>query len=124
MGRRGSLEKIFCDNGTDFYGAERVLRSELRNWNRQRVDTFMQQREIEWHRSLPLGSHFGGVWERLIRSARKILNAVLREQVLTDESLHTMMIEVEAILNARPLTPITMDSNDSLPIISFLANQR
>ena len=43
IGCKESSEKIFCDNGTNFHGAERVLKSELRNWNQQRVDTFMQQ---------------------------------------------------------------------------------
>ena len=41
----------------------------------------------------------------MIRSVRKILRCQLKEQVVTDEVLVTLMAEVEGILNARPLTP-------------------
>jgi len=54
----------------------------------------------------------GRVWERLIRSVRKILSALLSEQTLTDEGPVTLMIEVEAILNPCPLTPVTLDPKD------------
>jgi len=58
----------------------------------------------------------GRVWERLIRSVRKILSALLSEQTLTDEGLATLMVEVEAILNPRPLTPVTFDPKDYEPL--------
>ena len=56
--------------------------------------------------------HFGGVWERQIRTIRKILLAVCRMQRLTDESLHTFMSEVEFIVNSTPLTKSSDDPND------------
>ena len=46
----------------------------------------------------------GGVWERIIRSVRKILRTLLREQLVSGEALRTLMAEVESILNSRPLT--------------------
>ena len=45
----------------------------------------------------------GGVWERVIRSVRKILRALLGEQIVYDESLRTLTTEVQGILNSRPL---------------------
>lgn len=62
----------------------------------------------------PAGLHFGGVWERLIRSVRKIMFALIKEQniKLTDESLQTLFCEVEAILNSRPITKSSSDPND------------
>ena len=61
---------------------------------------------IRWHKNLPLASHMGGVWERQIRSARAILGSLLKThgECLDDESLLTVMTEVEGILNSRPLT--------------------
>ena len=47
----------------------------------------------------------GGVWERIIRSVRKILRTLLREHLVSGEALRTLMAEVESVLNSRPLTP-------------------
>ena len=58
----------------------------------------------------------GGVWERLIRSARKILKTLVCEQLVTDEVLVTLMAEVEMILNDRPITSISDDPRDPEPL--------
>nr|CAH8863828.1 unnamed protein product [Trichobilharzia regenti] len=71
----------------------------------------MTNRGIEWKLNPPYASHRGGVWERLIRSVRRVLSAVSKEQVLTDESLMTYLTEVERILNSRPLVPVYDDSS-------------
>ena len=54
----------------------------------------------------------GGAWERLIRSTRRILSALMKEQIVSDEVLTTLMAEVESIINSRPLVPITIDPKD------------
>jgi len=60
----------------------------------------------------PTASHFGGAWERQIRTIRKVLLAYSKEQRLTDEALHTLMCEVKYIVNSRPLTKSSDDQND------------
>jgi len=74
------------------------------------------QKSIKWSFSPPYGSHFGGIWERCIRTIRKILQLLLREQVTADESLATLMCEVEAIMNSRPITTVSSDPNDIEPL--------
>ena len=59
-----------------------------------------------------MGSHHGGVLERCIRTAQKILSALLKQQTVDDECLHTLMCEVESIMNGRPLTKVSDDPND------------
>ncbi|XP_066930773.1 uncharacterized protein [Clytia hemisphaerica] len=61
---------------------------------------------INWINNPPYGSNFGGVWERLIRSARAILNGLMLNHghSLNDESFRTFLVEVEGIINSRPLT--------------------
>ena len=49
------------------------------------------------------------MWERLIRSIKRILPAICNEQNLNDESLASALAEVERILNNRPLTPVSDD---------------
>jgi len=54
----------------------------------------------------------GGVWERQIRSVRKVLNSLLKEQSLDDEALCTVMCHAEQIVNSRPLTAVSDDVDD------------
>ena len=60
----------------------------------------------------PAASHFGGVWERLVRSCKKAMYAVLGNRSVTEDVLSTTMCIVEQTLNARPLTPVSSDVND------------
>ena len=57
----------------------------------------------------------GGVWERVIRSIRKILTALLGQQLVNEAMLRTLMAEVQGILNSRPLTPVSDDPKDLEP---------
>ena len=54
----------------------------------------------------------GGAWERQIRTVRKILSSILKDQVTDDERLDTIFCQVEYIVNSRPLTPVSDDPND------------
>jgi len=88
------------------------MRQALKNWNSSHVAGYLQQREIEWKYNPPGASHMGGVWERQIRTVRKVLSALLKEQVLDDESLNTVMCQAECIVNSRPLTAVSDDVSD------------
>ncbi|XP_041372870.1 uncharacterized protein LOC121386137 [Gigantopelta aegis] len=114
VARRGIVKSIQSDNGTNLVGAEREMREEIKKWNMQNINRALQQRSISWSFNPPTASHFGGVWERLIRVVRKILYSLLREQnvYLDDESLHTLFCEVEAVINGRPITEGPNSPND------------
>ncbi|KAK8378966.1 hypothetical protein O3P69_009593 [Scylla paramamosain] len=51
-------------------------------------------------------NHPGGVWERHIRSIRKVLSSIIGSQRIDDDRLKTLFCEVEATLNIRPLKAI------------------
>eukprot|EP00794_Sanderia_malayensis_P012475 gene12475-biopygen9944 len=112
VARRGIPEEIRSDNGTNFRGAEKELRVAIHHWNQQQLHEFCLQRHIRWKFNPPGASHMGGVWERLIRTIRRVLSALVRNQTLDDEGLHTFMCEAEAVINARPLTKVSDDPQD------------
>ena len=116
VARRGQVKKIVSDNGSNFVGGERELRDAIVCWNNEQIHNFMLQKQIDWSFNPPASSHFGGIYERQIRSVRKHLKAICREQLLTDESLLTLLCEVECIVNNRPLTSVSSDPNDFEPL--------
>ena len=116
MSRRGRPEKVFSDNGTNFTGGNLELRSSLQEWNQKKIEKTLHQREIEWHFNPPSASHMGGIWERMIRTAKTILKSLIGEQTVSDETLSTFMAIVENILNDRPLTPPSSDCRDLAPL--------
>ena len=118
IARRGNVKEIRSDNATNFVGAEKELCQIVQNLDREQIGSKLLKRGIQWKFNPPTASHQGGVWERLIRSVRKILAALLQEfgSRLDDESLRTLFCEIEAILNSRPLTYITSDTHDIEPL--------
>lgn len=111
IARRGQVLELCSDNGTNFVGAERELRQTIENWNHAQINDALLQKGIKWIFNPPTGSHHGGTWERLIMSVRKVLNSTLKAQNL-DEGLHTVLCEVEAIINSRPITKASTDPYD------------
>ena len=112
ISRRGQPKEISSDNGTNFIGAERELKGAIDAWNQDQIHAYLQQNGIQWKFNTPTASHMGGVWERPIRTVRKVLRGVMKEQVLDDENLATLMCVVEAIVNGRPLTAVSDDPSD------------
>ncbi|XP_047474085.1 uncharacterized protein LOC125028654 [Penaeus chinensis] len=99
-------EPPFTKVGMDYFGPFEVKRGRNTVKRYGVIFTCLASRAgIEWEFN-PASSHFGGVWERMIRSVRKILYSLAKEKIVTldDESLVTLMHEIEAILNNRPLT--------------------
>ena len=72
----------------------------------------------EWRFQSPAASHMSGVWERLIRSVKKAMKAVLGSQsALVDlEALRTVFAEVTSILNSHPISSSSDDPNDMEPL--------
>lgn len=116
ISRRGQVSVMRSDNGTNFIGAERELRESLSNLNHSKIEKTMLQKGIKWIFNSPAASHQGGVWERQIRTVRRILNALLKEQSINDDCLHTIMCEVESIINNRPITSASDSPNDLEPL--------
>jgi len=112
LARRGPVKLIRSDQGTNLVGAHNELSTAISAWNRAQINDFMLQHDIDWRFNSPCSSHHGAAWERLIRSARRVLMSLTNEQTMDEETLLTLMCEVEWILNSRPLTKVTDDPRD------------
>ncbi|XP_006812352.1 uncharacterized protein LOC102804307 [Saccoglossus kowalevskii] len=112
IARRGKPQLIRSDNGGNFVKGERELRLAIENWNQEQIHQYLLQNQVEWKFNPPTASHQGGVWERCIRTVRKVLSTLTTEQTVNDEVLHTLFCEVEMIVNGRPITRLSDDSKD------------
>ena len=112
IGRRGRPRCIYSDNGTNLVGGERELREALSEWNQQKIHETLTQENIVWRFNPPTASHMGGAWERLVASVKRALRAVLGNQTVSDDVLHTTVVEVEYVINSRPLTYVSGAGGD------------
>ena len=81
-------------------------------WNKSDVSSAMAVEGFDWRFNPPGAPHFGGVWERLVRSCKKAMFFILSNRVVTPEVLETVLTLVEQTLNARPITPVSSDPSD------------
>ena len=71
ISRRGQVEEIRSGNGSNLYiGAKRELKAKIDKWNHTQINSELLQKDIKWFFNPPSASHFGGVWERRIRTVR------------------------------------------------------
>ena len=94
IARRGQVQRICSDNGTNFIGAERELTRSIQEWNQFQIQSAILQKNMDWKINLPAGSNHKGAWERINRSICKADNSVLKGQVLDDEGLRTLLCEI------------------------------
>ncbi|XP_045031860.1 uncharacterized protein LOC116918548 [Daphnia magna] len=116
VSRRGAPTDVFSDNGTNLTAGERELREAVTRLNDVKIAGQLARKEIRWHFSPPAVPHFGGVWERLVRSCKEALRAILGQQTVKEETFATVVIEVEGLLNNRPLTDLGADPQEFEPL--------
>ena len=115
---RGHAKLLRCDRGTNFVGANTELQEAESEFN-EKVENFATEHGCKWEFNPPHASHFGGVWERQIGTIRRVLDAMFAElgkTQLTHELLVTLMAEVVAIVNARPISALPSDTDDPQPL--------
>ena len=109
---RGKPKEIYSDNGTNFKGAWRELREALKRLDQTKIYNRLRSNDVQWLFNPPEASHQGGIREGMIASVRRILGALLKEQLVDDETLSTLLCEAERILNDRPLTSLSDHPDD------------
>ncbi|GFX30342.1 uncharacterized protein TNCV_1964481 [Trichonephila clavipes] len=116
ISRRGKPTNMFSDNATNFKGASSYLKEQLKLIKSVEVQNFVTQESITWHFIPPTAAHIGGLWEAGIKSTKQLLIKTMKSAVLNFEELVTLVTQIEACLNSRPLTPLSNDPQDLQPL--------
>ena len=98
--RRGFPRVVMSDNATTFQS------------NSTRA--FAIRYDITWKFILERSPRWGGFWERLIGLLKRLLKKTMRAATLTYEELETVLVQVEGVMNSRPLTYVGDDIAESL----------
>ncbi|XP_062703957.1 uncharacterized protein LOC134286361 [Aedes albopictus] len=127
IARRGYCNEVWSDNGTNLVGADRQLQEiyETVTKHVKQKEHFFTNLGIRWRFIPPASPHQGGIWEAAVKSAKELLRPILGDEKLTHEELSTVLCQVEACLNSRPLCPMS-SSPDSLEALTpghFLVGQ-
>ena len=121
ISRRGKPSLIWSDNGTNFVGAAKELKAIfafLQEPETQRdIFTFCTTQSIDWKFIPERAPHFGGLWEAAVKSMKLHLRKVIGENKLTFEEYSTVLHQVEACLNSRPICPLP-DSEDGIDALT------
>ncbi|XP_025405027.1 uncharacterized protein LOC112679449 [Sipha flava] len=113
LSRRGYCSHMYSDNGTNFVGANKVLHSYFQRVEGQRtIEESLSDLKIQWHFIPPSAPHFGGLWEAAVKSAKKHLLKINTMGLLTFEEMNTLLCRIEAVLNSRPISPMSDDPSD------------
>ena len=120
--RRGNPTLVWSDYGTNFIGANREL-GEFHDFLSSKktqgdISSFCVTRRIEWKFIPERSPHFGGLWEAAVRSAKTHMKKVIGSAKLTFEEFSTVLTQVEACLNSRPLIPLESAGEEGIEALT------
>lgn len=119
VSRRGHVSNVWSDNGTNFVGAAKELRhlveaekssvaSEIKEW--------LGNNGTTWHFNPPHAPNFNGLMEAGVKSTKFHLRRIIGDSTLTYEELATVLAQIEACLNSRPLSIMPGNPDEPTPL--------
>ncbi|XP_053699167.1 uncharacterized protein LOC128746143 [Sabethes cyaneus] len=82
----------------------------------QKIFEFCYPRQIRWKMIPPNAPHMGGLWEAGVKSTKTILRKICQSALLTMIEFVTLLCQIEALLNSRPLYASSDDPADLEPL--------
>ncbi|XP_013193342.2 uncharacterized protein LOC106137125 [Amyelois transitella] len=111
VSRRGRCHEIWSDNGSSFVASDKELSVMFKESGLEipgQVADKLANEGTQWHFLPPYSPNFAGLWEAGVKSVKQHLRKTLTAN-LTFEEFATVLTQIEACLNSRPLTPISTD---------------
>lgn len=114
IGRRGYPSTLYSDNATNFIGARNELSAVYKMLQDAHGEIIRKctADNISWKTIPPRSPHFGGLWEAAVKSAKFHTKRILQGASLTFQELNTIVIQIESVLNSRPITPLSENPSD------------
>ncbi|GFW35747.1 integrase catalytic domain-containing protein [Trichonephila clavipes] len=122
ISRRGLCSKILTDNAKTFKKSELELKNLWKIISDPTVKAFYASHKIYWQFMIERAPWWGGFYERLIRTVKLALRKTVGRATLFRDELETLLIEIEGVLNSRPLTYIFSELNEPLVIRGSKSN--
>lgn len=111
VSRRGLPRDIYSDNGTNFKGANNEFQRILSEIEAD-IGERLKEKQIRWHFSTPLAPHAGGYYESGVKTMKHHLVRECSNRSFDFEQLATLLCKIEAVVNSRPLMPLSDDPDD------------
>ena len=115
--RKGWCTHVFCDNGTNFVGADKILQKEYMLAIKQSTEDaakILANDQVTFHFNIPIAPHMNGLAESTVKSIKHHLKRIIKDYSFTFDEISTLLAEIEAILNSRPLMRITEDIGETI----------
>ena len=103
-GRRGLPRMFLSDNGKTFKAAAQFIDTVFKDAT---VQEYLAGQGVEWKFNIEKTPWWGGAFERLVKSTKRCLRKMVRRSKLSFDELQTLLVEVEAIINSRPLSYVS-----------------
>ena len=119
VSRRGILDEIFSDNSITFIGTKGELEFQQALATQEfkdSISTFSKENNITWLTIPPRTPNFAGLWEAAVKSLKRHMYRSIECTELFFEDFTTLLTQIEAILNSRPITSVSNDPNDAIAI--------
>ena len=108
--------QVTSDNGTNLVGANRELQQLVKKLDQDKIVKSSSTYAIKWNFNPPAAPHFGGVFESMIKAAKRAVNAIIGNADVTDEELMSAFIRAEALINSRLLMYQSANPQDIIPL--------
>lgn len=112
ISRRGMISTFYSDNSLTFKSASQEMKRYQAIMNGKGFKDFLIENNIEWKFIVDYAPWWGGFYERMMKSIKTPLKKILGRAVYSPDEIYTILTEVEAMVNSRPLTQVSDEASE------------